>query len=143
MGQRSGSIAMTMILLNDKQKECMRDIAKKYGIRLFVLFGSYATGQEHAKSDVDIAYQASQLLALEQEACLATDLSVIFNNDCIDLVAINIAPPLLRYAIFKDGIPLYEKKRFLFASFSSIAFKQYIEAKPLFIEQARRLKENI
>lgn len=132
-----------MITLNIKQKKELKNIAKKYDIDLFVLFGSYATGRVHLYSDMDIAYRTKKLLALEEESQLILDLSTVFQQGQIDLVNINAAPPLLRYAVCKDGILLYEKEPYNFASFSTFAFKQYVESKQLFIEQARRLKEHI
>ena len=132
-----------MFTLHTKQQKEFENIAKKYGVDLFVLFGSYATGQTHTHSDVDIAYRAKQPLTLERESQLALDISMIFQQEQIDIVNINTAPPLLRYAIFKSGVLLYEKEPHIFASFSTFAFKQYVESKPIFMEHIRRLKENI
>ncbi len=126
--------------MTPQQKESIESIAEKYDIDLFVLFGSRAVGRAHALSDTDIAYRSRTPLLLDQEARLILDLSAVFGSENIDLVNITTAPPLLRYAIFKDGMPLYEKTQHAFASYSAYAFKQYVEAQPLFRYQLHCLK---
>ena len=107
------------------------------------MFGSQAIGRAHAKSDIDLAYRSHVPLPLDREAQLILDLSSIFHTEHIDIVNITVAPPLLRYAIFKDGIPLFEGAPSVFTSYAAYAFKQYVEAKPLFADQLRYLKRNI
>lgn len=131
-----------MIILTPHQKQTIESIAEKYDIDLFVLFGSRAIGRATAMSDTDIAYRSRTPLLLDREACLILDLSAVFGDENIDLVNITAAPPLLRYAIFKDGMPLYEKEPLAFASYAAYAFKLYVEAQPLFRYQLHYLKHN-
>ena len=132
-----------MYHLTEKDNALLASTANKYSIDLFVLFGSQATGQANRKSDIDIAYHAQKNLTLEQESQLVVDLARVFKNENIDLVNITFAPPLLRYAIFKDGLPLFEQNPLTFASFSAYAFKQYIETKQLYNARAKKLFEAI
>jgi predicted nucleotidyltransferase len=129
-----------MVSITQKQHHTIESIARQYGIDLLVLFGSHATGRAHAKSDVDLAYQSHPPLSLRDEARLILDLSPVFKTEYIDIVNIAAAPPLLRYAIFKDGVPLFEGVESAFASYGAYAFKQYIEAKPLFVHQLNYLR---
>lgn len=131
-----------MFTLTPHQKQTIESIAEKYDIDLFVLFGSRAIGRATAMSDTDIAYRSRTPLLLDREACLILDLSAVFGSENIDLVNITAAPPLLRYAIFKDGMPLYEKEPLAFASYAAYAFKLYVEAQPLFRYQLHYLKHN-
>lgn len=131
------------IPLTQNQQSETAAIAGRYGIALFVLFGSQALGRAHAKSDIDIAYQSRKPLSLDDEARLILALSSVFHTEKIDIVNISSAPPLLRYAIFKDGIPLFEGEQSVFASQTAYAFKQYLEAKPLFLNQIRYLKQKL
>lgn len=131
-----------MFTLTPHQKQLIESIAKKYDIDLFVLFGSRAIGRATAMSDTDVAYRSRTQLLLDREACLILDLSAVFGDENIDLVNITAAPPLLRYAIFKDGMPLYEKEPLAFASYAAYAFKLYVEAQPLFRYQLHYLKHN-
>lgn len=130
-----------MISFTKKQKGTIESIARRNGIDLFVLFGSRAIGREHARSDFDIAYRSHMPLPLDGEARLILDLSSLFKSDDIDLVNITTAPPLLRYAVFKDGIPIYEGTPYIFASYAVFAFKSYVEAQPLFRDKLRYLKQ--
>lgn len=134
---------MYMFTLTLHQKKTIESIARKYDIDLFVLFGSRAIGRAHAQSDTDIAYRSRLPLPLDREARLILDLSAVFGTEDIDLVNLSAAPPLLYYAIFKDGTPLYEREPLTFASYAAYAFKRYIEAKPLFRDQLRYLKRNL
>ncbi len=120
----------------------LASIARAYHIDLLVLFGSRAIGRAYPRSDFDIAYRSYPQLSLEQESRLSLDLFAVFKSENIDLVNITTAPPLLRYAIFKDGVSLYEGRLSSFASYAAYAFKNYIESKPLFIYQLRYLKRN-
>ena len=132
-----------MFTVTQHQKQLIKSIAKKYDIDLFVLFGSRAVGRAHAQSDFDVAYRSRAPLLLDREASMILDLSAVFGSEDIDLVNLTAAPPLLYYAIFKEGISLYEKELLAFASYAAYAFKQYVEAKPLFRDQLRYLKRNL
>lgn len=126
--------------LNEEQKNQLRAVAEKYKIRLFVLFGSTATGKTHKTSDADIAYLSARALTIREEAEIIIALSPILKNNRIDLVNLHRAPPLLLYAITKDGKTLYATDPLEFYGLCAYAFKRYIEAKPLFRLKNERLK---
>ena len=84
-------------------------------IRLAVLFGSVARGEERSSSDVD--------LGLILEPCSA---SVRFGVDAhlgraagreVDTVLLDSAPPLLRFEVARDGVLLFEREEGLWATF--------------------------
>ncbi|MBI2644843.1 nucleotidyltransferase domain-containing protein [Candidatus Uhrbacteria bacterium] len=121
------------------KKKTITEIARKYSLSLLVLFGSRATGKALPSSDIDIAFQSKKTLSLAQETALAYDLSLFFANDAIDIVNLKKTSPLLLYAIFKDGKVLYEAQKFIFAHMRGYAFKQFVEAAPLYRDQHLRL----
>ena len=129
-----------MISLNQEQKNQLQIIAKKYDIKLFVLFGSQATGKTHKTSDADVAYSSERFLTLREEAEIMIGLAPILKNNRIDLVNIRTASPLLLFAITKNGEALYEAKSLEFSSLCAYAFKRYVEAQPLFQFKYEKLK---
>ncbi len=70
-------------------------IAKRYGVRLVLQFGSSVTGRDHARSDVDIAVLLEQPTVSSAEyAQLLHELQRHFPDREVDLALINRADPL-------------------------------------------------
>ncbi len=86
-------------------------------LRLAVLFGSYASGRAHPKSDIDIAIlPADSTLSLGHELALAAELSRSLGRE-VDLVRIDRASTLVRWEIARHGVlvlaePAWEWVRF-------------------------------
>lgn len=72
------------------------------------LFGSRARGDARAHSDVDVAVFASALpdTGFGYAAELATELIAATRINEIDVVVLNLAPPLLYHRVLRDGIRL-------------------------------------
>ena len=125
-----------------KQKQKLIDeIAKKYQLRLLLLFGSQADGATHKHSDFDAAYLSRKDLDLMQEGALITDLFGVFECDKVDLANLKIASPLLAHGIFENSQVLYEAEENLYNELSVYAFKRFIENMPLYQLKRERLKE--
>src|SRR5438034_4223796 len=70
-------------------------IARRYGIRLLLQFGSSVNGTLHPRSDVDIAVLLDRPpLALEAHAALLHELQTLFPDREVDLAFLNHADPL-------------------------------------------------
>ena len=73
----------------------LEPIARKYGIRLILQFGSTVTGPLHAASDVDIAVLLERPApTLEERAELLHELQGLFPDREVDLAVLNRADPL-------------------------------------------------
>lgn len=82
-------------------------LAERPAVRLAVVFGSVARGNARPSSDVDLGVwlaedDPSQLWDIE--VALAGGL-----GRTIDLVDLRRAPPLLRFEIAREGIPVLER----------------------------------
>jgi predicted nucleotidyltransferase len=132
-----------MNILEVKQKQILRKIAQKYGLELILLFGSRAVDQAYKTSDFDIAYSSKKRLDLMLEAKLITDLMPVFRSEKIDLLNLKNADPLILFAATNSCQVLYERKPFFFAELRVYAFKKYVESKPLYEEQARRIRKRL
>lgn len=129
--------------ITEKQKEKIAEIAKKYQLRLIVLFGSRVDGKIHKESDYDVAYLPSKKLSFDQENYLNYDFTGIFRHDTVDTIDIARAKPLLLFGIFRKCQVLYQQDDLIFPTYRAYAFKKYIESKPFYEEKFRRLREKI
>ena len=129
--------------ITHKQKLKIEEIVQKYGLKLVLLFGSQSSGLIHKESDTDVAYVSLKPLDFKEEYHLNYELTVLFQKDRVDTVDIRKATPLLMYAIFQYPQILFQTNDMIFSKYQAYAFKRYIEAKPLYEEKARRLKEHI
>lgn len=102
--------------------ERLRAVAEaKSEIEVLALFGSFARGDTHAASDIDIAVQGGDIERLR------VDLMRELQTERIDLIDMRRAPPLLAMTIAKDGRVLFEKTPGVFNAFVSLAFRRYCD----------------
>lgn len=125
---------------------------KGYGEMVaFYLFGSYATGRQTPKSDIDLAVLLDKAVGKEQyldeRLGLMGKLSVVLGNVAFDVVVLNEVPASLAYRVIRDGELLYirdEAKKQL-VDFKVRTMDQYFDFRPaqkIFSEGlARRIKE--
>ena len=121
-----------------KQEEKINEIAKEYGLRLILLFGSRASGKTHKESDYDIAYLPENILSDDSANRLNVALTGVFRCERVDTVDIKTASPLLLYGIFRQCQILFQQDNSDFSTYRAYAFKKFVEAKPLF--EAKRDK---
>lgn len=55
-------------------REVVKEIAKKYGVKKVVLFGSYARGQANSKSDIDLLIEKGNIKGVFQLSGFRLDL---------------------------------------------------------------------
>lgn len=87
-------------------------------VRLAVLFGSAARGASRADSDIDLG------VSLERESDFSPTLRVTIERaagQTVDLVCLDLAPPLLRFEIARDGVVLVERDPHGWAEFRAHA----------------------
>jgi predicted nucleotidyltransferase len=114
-------------------------------VRLAVLFGSAARGTDNARSDVDLGVfleedDPSQLWPIDVAAAGAV-------RRTIDLVDLRRAPPLLRFAVARDGRPLIEREEGEWPRFKARAMLDWWEWAPYARRfnalAAQRLREEV
>lgn len=120
-------------------KEKIHVLAQEHELTMVVLFGSQATGETHAESDVDIAVQSMQMLSERELVDLSYAFGLIFGNDRVDVVQLAQAGPLLKRRILDEAIILYEKTGHEFSIFEVEALRRYAEARPLFAIRHEKL----
>lgn len=105
-------------------------IARKYNLKMVVLFGSVAKNRANQNSDIDIAISSFVPLILKKELELRHELQYLFKKE-IDLVFLQNAGALLLGQIAKEGKLLFGKKKD-FDAFRIYAIKSYLDFKPYF-----------
>lgn len=111
------------------QKEKIDRIAREYGLRLVILFGSEASGQVHQSSDIDIAVMFEDAEAAEDRFFdLISDLQAVFHEREVDLGLINGADPLFLKKILENCELISGEPRSL-AELKMYAFRRYVDHK--------------
>jgi len=118
-----------------KQKTAIAKIAKKHGLKLVMLFGSFASKEEREDSDMDIAVLGKKSLDLKKILSVSRDLGSILKKN-VDLSAMNRANSLLLYQVERNAILLFGKEED-FLDFKLRAFHRYHDYAPYFEIESR------
>lgn len=127
-------------MLTKEQKEEIEKIAKKYSLRLILLFGSQVKGKTNLDSDFDVAYLPEKPLGIEKAMDLNSDLMDIFGSDKIDQVNIKKANPLLLYEISRNS-QMLSGKEIDYERFKARAFRIFTDNVSLFKLQDALIKK--
>ncbi len=103
----------------------LEDVARRYGLRLIVRFGSTATGRATPLSDQDVAVLTTKRLDLARQARLVVDLEDALGGPEVDLTLLDGDDGLLLFQVARDGVPLYEDRPGTFLQFRSYAARRY------------------
>lgn len=119
------------MVITEQMKKELAKLAREYGIALFVLFGSQATGYTHAKSDVDIGFLSLEDIDYRKRYAISQTLARSFKHRDIELVNLEEVSPELKRQVSEQGLLLYEKSPTVFDAFKIRAYRVYLETKPL------------
>jgi len=122
--------------ITEKQKHKIAEVAKKYNLKLILLFGSRVDGKIHKESDYDVAYLPSKNLSFDDEIDINFQFTLIFRHerDRVDTVDLRKITPLFLFGVFRRCQILFAQDNLVFPAYRAYAFKKYVEIKP-FLEQ--------
>ena len=86
----------------------IEEIAKKYDLKLLLLFGSQVSGKTHPMSDFDFGYIGKKDMSYQEKSSLDDDLSRLVKGEA-DTVDLRNAGSLLKYEIIKNNEILYDE----------------------------------
>lgn len=120
-------------------REKLTPIFDEAGVLFAYLHGSYARGEEHGSSDLDIAVFSEEGLDLKERASLAAKLSDMTGLEA-DVASLNNASLSFRHQVVRDGEVIYsgdDRKRH---KFEEEVYRRYLDIKPLMkrFNQVRR-----
>ncbi len=102
-----------------------KNISKIKNVEAVYLFGSYARGEIHAKSDVDFCV----FLKKEDEKTISEVSS--YSSDNVDISFFHMLPLAIRFRVFKEGKPLAIKDKSFIDILKISTWKNYLDIKPL------------
>jgi len=122
----------------------LESVAREFGIRLIVLYGSRARRRASPQSDLDIAVLGCR--AQRFRDCYQA-LAELFSAYSLDLVRLGEADSLLRHEILRDGVRLYgdpdlflEYRAYAYRDFEDSADLRALEDR-LFRKKMKRIEE--
>ena len=109
-------------------RHLLEALARALGLRLVVLFGSWARGRPAPgpASDVDVAV----LGCAQRSWDCYRKLARAFDLVDLDLVRLEDADPLFRHEIMRDGVLLYGDPD-LFADYRAYAYRDFVDSADL------------
>ena len=128
-----------------EQNNNLKNLAKKYNLKLLILFGSHAQGKTHAKSDYDIAALSRKPKELRRAVGeFGSDCAKALHieSDKVDISLLDRANPLLLHEVSKNGVLLYGTQ-YDFDNFNAYCYKQYIDYRPFFDLEEKTVNEFI
>jgi uncharacterized protein len=128
------------VKITKEQKLKITKIAKKFHLKLVIVFGSFASGKNTKDSDLDVAILGEERVSFKEQVGLINDFSTVFNKNA-DLSVLNNANPLLLFEVSKNPILLYGSRE-EFLKFKLYAFNVYNDYAPYF-EMENNLNKKI
>lgn len=127
--------------VSDHQKVEIDRIAKDYGLKLVLLFGSEVSGKLHQGSDLDVAVLfQNQETANDRVFELIAEMQVVFPEREVDIGLINSADPLFLKKILEDCELLSGEPRSL-SELKMYAFRRYIDHKRFLKMEEQYIKQ--
>lgn len=127
--------------LGEETRDALGQWAKASGCELLVLFGSAASeGSPRVDGDVDLALMFAGRPPPERRLAMIGDLQDLLGRARVDVVFLGLdTDPVLRFEIFRGGVPVYEDRDGLFVDEVVRALALYEDALPF----RRRLRESL
>lgn len=101
--------------LPERTRQELAGWAERSGCRLLVLFGSAADGAGAQAGDVDLAVVFPKLPDAERRLALIGEIQDVCDSRTADVVFLHPdTDPVLRFEIFRGGVPIYERSAGLF-----------------------------
>lgn len=100
-------------MLKPETQKIIQELAKKYRLKVVMLFGSAAKEKIRAKSDIDLAILADPDFYEKGFSNFNYDLMEAekIEQREIEIVPISNQNPILLFNIFNDGIPIYVRNQ--------------------------------
>jgi len=121
-------------------KKKLENCFKKNPVIFVYLFGSVAEEKEGVLSDIDIAvYFEERVDYFNEKIKLLGEIMKILKMDAIDIVVLNISPPLISHRIVKYGKLIYSKDEKKRIEYEVRAVLQYLDWKPFLMKYTKEV----
>lgn len=118
--------------ISDSQKQKIKEIGKKFNLKLMLVYGSYANGKHREESDLDIACLGKKPIDFDAQLNLYSALTEVFGDieRELDVVVLREKDPLFLYQIAKNSQLIYGNQAD-YNEFRAFAFRNYIDSKDI------------
>jgi hypothetical protein len=120
----------------------VKDLSERFNILILYVFGSYASNNANALSDLDVAFLAENKFNVDKILSLIGELQDIFEEEAIDLVDLSQVSLTLIHRVFK-GRCLYARDLRTKIEFESRKENLYYDTEHLRKEYFDALKRRI
>ncbi len=121
-------------------KKKLGDCFKRSSVIFAYLFGSVAEGKEGVLSDIDIAvYFDEKVDYFDEKVKLLGEIMNILRKDDIDIVVLNISPPLISHRIVKFGKLIYSKDEKKRIEYEVRSVLRYLDWKPFLMKYTKEV----
>ena len=103
-------------------------LARRKGIYLVFLFGSFVSRRMHPASDVDIGILFGSVPNVSQMSALTAELSSLLKKE-VDPVVLNHASPILKMQVLKKGVLVFARDLKVYHQFFVDTVNQYDDLK--------------
>ncbi|WP_066186198.1 MULTISPECIES: type VII toxin-antitoxin system MntA family adenylyltransferase antitoxin [Gracilibacillus] len=94
------------MLSNAVKEQLIEKLEQELNPAFILLFGSFAKGTNHEKSDIDLAYFSDKKLSSYERFILTNELALIANCE-VDLIDIKQIDTVFTMQIFSQGNPIF------------------------------------
>lgn len=115
------------------QRQIKAYFVGKADVVVVYLFGSHAKGKNHSGSDVDVAVLFKKDTVVdffERSLNMSCDLMKSLNVNRVDVIALNVATPVLKNQIFKSGVRILCNDPVEAVRFKARSCMEYLEIMP-------------
>ena len=113
------------------RQDKIEEIARKYNLRLLLLFGSQVSGKTHLMSDFDFGYVGKKELSYTERSSLANELSKLISFSDVEVIDLKNGSPFLLKEIVKNNKVFFEEDG-AYADFYTASTRIYFDAEPIF-----------
>ena len=132
-------------IIKSKTVKIIRDLAKKYRLKVVMVFGSAARRHTQAGSDIDLAILADKNFYEKHLSDFNYDLlqAEDIEKKEIEVIPIGNHNPILLFNIFNDGIPIYVQDEEKYHRLQSWARFSYEDNRRFFSGREKLLQKRL
>ena len=117
--------------MNEKIQKIAKEISKVKNVKAVFLFGSYATGKQNAKSDIDLCV-LGKLNEKQKNEVLR------YSSEKIDISIFDELPIWIKTRVFRDGKPIVNKNEKEVLEIAFRTMHEWEDFRPLIQNRAYR-----
>jgi predicted nucleotidyltransferase len=108
--------------------DILASVCRRQAVSLLIVFGSVVRGLRRPDSDLDLAvWMTTANMTPQALVSLEVALRPIFPGECLDIVLLNRASPLLQFQVAQYGTVLFEAAPGTFHAFQVLASKRHAD----------------